>query len=77
MPPMTPRPPALVTAAASSGPAATFILQENTCWESNHHNRTRNCVPGEEDRVFDAKILSYGSLYDRHSGLWVGWTIEV
>jgi hypothetical protein len=25
MPPMTPSPPALVTAAASSGPAATFI----------------------------------------------------
>jgi hypothetical protein len=24
-PPMTPRPPALVTAAASSGPAATFM----------------------------------------------------
>ena len=43
---MTPRPPALVTAAASSGPAATFLLV--VC----QHVRRGTC---KEDGVLDAE----------------------
>lgn len=56
-PPMTPRPPAFVTAAASSGPAATFILQkrENVFFSSDTQRIVCYAKPGR--RTYPAKRM--------------------
>jgi hypothetical protein len=69
MPPITPRPPAFVTAAASSGPAATFIpgakrLEVCGTGGESHRKGTHTC---QEDGVLYAEQLRDGSRDDGHS----------
>ena len=58
---MMPKPPALVTAAANSGPAATFIptMGLTYCWFVRAHKITHTHT--SQDGVFDAKHACEGS----------------
>jgi hypothetical protein len=68
MPPKTPIPPALVTAAASSGPAATFILGKSLALFGN---RIELDIPCKQHRVLDAKELRNGCCdSSHHSECW-------
>jgi len=87
MPPITPRPPAFVTAAASSGPDATFIPgreesgMQNWDWDwhwggtgdGSHRLGAGTRRPTcQKDGMFNAKQLCYGSSDDRHGGYTIG-----
>lgn len=66
---MTPKPPALVTAAASSGPAATFMpARQINDGLANHQIK----LTSQDDGMLDLEKLGDGGVDFRHGGGWRG-----